>query len=311
MSSTPPSDQPTGFDVGVCTTGESRDIFWLVQSVFADARISEIPLRRAVVVASECPPKVIEQLSRIAEQEPRLDFVTERHRHGKAEAINQVLRRSHSEFLILVNSDAHPEPGAILELLRAIKADKETGIMSAKPVPEPGRGIASALADLMWTAHNECSLALNHMNLSNHCSDELVAMRRSIVIRLPSGLVNDGAYLATRARQRGYRVKFLDTARVHVEAPYRVADAIGQRRRILFGHHEVWRKTGAMPKTTESLILFSPGLGIRLLVRTLSKKPRFLVLLPLAVVAELTAAALSMLDSFISSKRHAVWRRYT
>ncbi len=167
------------------------------------------------------------------------------------------------------------------------------------------------LNDFMWTAHNTCSLALNHMNIANHSSDELFALRRLSITPLPEGLVNDGAFLAGHARNLGYKVKFSEEAFVGVETPSRGIDVIGQRRRILFGHAEVWRKTGRIPRTIESLMIFSPWIGFKLLFRTLVESPQYLLILPVAAVSELVAVALSVWDVTSSSRRHSVWRRYT
>jgi hypothetical protein len=50
---------------------------------------------------------------------------------------------------------------------------------------------------------------------------------------------------------------------------------------------------------------------MRLLVRTLAAEPRYLMALPIAMVSELSAAVLSILDSARSSKAHTIWKRFT
>ena len=306
-----PREPGDGCEVGICATGASYGVVRIVQEVLAVGGTPEVPLRNVTVVASDCPVGVLDRLEKIADRDARLRLVVEAQRHGKAAAINQILRRFRSEFLVLVNADSHPESGALAELLRAISSDESAGVVSARPVPLARPGLASKVAGLMWTAHNECSLALNHMGLANHSSDEMVALRRASLETLPEGLVNDGAFLAVRARQRGYGVKFSSRAQVGVETPVRLADAIGQRRRILFGHAEVWRRTGTMPKTMESLLIVSPAVGVRLLVATLARNPGLLLVLPVAAVCEVWAALLSVWDTIMSSGRHTVWRRYT
>jgi len=300
-----------GFTIGVCTTGASLGVIRLVKSLLDEGQLAPVELRRLIVVASDCPNEVVSDLQRIQELDNRVDLVVEDARHGKAEAINKILARADGRFVTLVNSDAIPEPGAIARLLAMAYADNRIGAISAMPVTQRRRGLTSLLTDFMWSTHNECSLALNHMNLSNHSSDELVVFRPAAIDRLPQNLVNDGAFLAATARRRGYSVRFCPSARVKIETPRRMSDLISQRRRILFGHAQVWRKTGAPPKTIESLLLFSTPTGLKLLVRTLVRHPRFLLALPLAAVSELSASLLSIADTLLSSKRHAVWRRFT
>jgi cellulose synthase/poly-beta-1,6-N-acetylglucosamine synthase-like glycosyltransferase len=148
------------------------------------------------------------------------------------------------------------------------------------------------------------------MNVSNHSCDELVLYRSKAVSLLPSQTVNDGAFMAGVARLKGYSIKVSADALVHIRTPKRITDVISQRRRILFGHAQVWRRVGTPPKTIESLLFLSPVEGVRLLVKTLAARPKFLEALPLAVVSELSATLLSIFDTISMSRAHAVWRRF-
>jgi cellulose synthase/poly-beta-1,6-N-acetylglucosamine synthase-like glycosyltransferase len=263
-----------------------------------------------VVVASDCPDNLVKRLLEYAGRERRLELVIEPQRHGKADAINQILKRGKARRLILVNSDAVPEPGATSEILSIFESDGKAGVVSATPVPEPRPGLTSALTKFMWRAHNECALVLNHMNLANHSSDEMIAFRREVVDTLPPGLVNDGAFIAARARQRGYRVRFSTKALVRVATPSRISDVVGQRRRILFGHMDVWRRTGTIPMTIESLAVLSPGKGIRILISFLARNPRSIPVLPIVTISEGIAIAMSLWDALRSNNKHVIWRRY-
>jgi len=181
--------------------------------------------------------------------------------------------------------------------------------VAAVPELEAGSGLVSLLLDFMWSAHNNCSVVLNHMNVSNHSCDEMVLFRTNAVTLLPQGIVNDGAFLAATARLRGYSIKVSTGARVKIKTPKRIADVIIQRRRILFGHAQVWRQVGTPPRTIESLLFLSPATGVRLLVTTLARRPRSILAVPTALACELAATLLSIIDTFSSSKAHAVWRR--
>ena len=235
--------------------------------------------------------------------------MVEQERHGKAEAINRILGRSHAPFFLLANADARPDQGAIAKLLSAMGSDEKIGAVSAVPVPEPGSGLMSSLLSLMWGAHNDCSVTLNHMNVSNHACDELVLLRRTAITALPENTVNDGAFFAGTARLRGYSIKVSMGAQVRIRTPRRMADVILQRRRILFGHLQVWRRIGAPPKTIESLLFISPATSLRLLVATLARRPRAVLVLPVAFVGEAYAVILSILDTVRSTRAHAIWRR--
>ncbi len=267
--------------------------------------------RKLVIVASDCPTETVSALRGLQERDRRVELLIEDRRYGKADAINKIIDRTDTPLVIFANSDARPEAGAIQSLLSTAYSDRRIGAASAVPIPEQHEGVVSLLVNFMWTAHNMCSISLNHMNISNHSCDEMVLFRLDAVSRLPRGLVNDGAFLAVTARLKGYAVKVSPRAKVHIRTPKRISEVILQRRRILFGHAQVWREVGTPPKTIESLLLFSPSVGLRILVQVLAQRPRLLCILPLAFVTEVSAALLSIYDRIRSTKKHAVWRRFT
>ncbi len=302
---------PAGFTVGICATGPSMGVVSLVNFVLAESDEYGLQLRKVVVVASDCPESVNSALEEVETRDQRVHVLVEEVRHGKAEAVNRILSMASGQYLVMVNSDATPEPGAVSTLLSSISSDPRAGSVSAVPVVDAKGGISSTLVDMMWRTHNESSRLLNHMDLSNHASEELAVFRLSAIGMLPKDLVNDGAFLASTVRRRGYSVRFSESAKVHIETPSRVADLVAQRRRILFGHVQVWRKAGSPPKTIESLLLLSPRVGLRLFVRIVAGSPKFLLILPIAFVTEVSAALLSILDSVRSTRKHVVWRRFT
>lgn len=305
--SEPASDD---FTVGICATGDSPKLVGLATSLLEEADEWPGVLRRLVIVASAIPASVTANLRLLQQADHRLDLLVEEARLGKADAVNKIFARTRTPIVVMLNSDSVPDPGALAELLESARIDPTAGAISALPVTEKRRDTASLLAGFMWSAHNRCSIVLNHLGISNHSSDELVLFRSSAVARLPRGLVNDGAFLASVVKVKGYRVKVCQSARVLISTPRNVAGIVLQRRRILFGHAQVWHKTGVPPKTLESLLFISPAESIKILVYTLAREPRFLTILPLAFVGELAAAILSIVDTLRSTTRHVVWRRF-
>jgi cellulose synthase/poly-beta-1,6-N-acetylglucosamine synthase-like glycosyltransferase len=267
-------------------------------------------LQKIVIVASDCPSETISALSRLQREDSRIELVVEEKRQGKADAVNKILARTKTPLVLFANSDSRPHPGAIAKLLSSMESGERIGAVSAIPEPEAGRGLMPLLLGFMWSAHNNCSIALNHMNISNHSCDELVLFRTRAITFLPPHTVNDGAFLAAAARLRGYSIKVSTDAKVRIRTPTRISDVILQRRRILFGHAQVWRQIGTPPKTIESLLFLSPPIGIRLLVSTLASRPRSFVILPVAFVSEMLAGLLSISDVLRSSKSHAIWKRF-
>ncbi len=300
----------SGFTVGICATGDALRLPSLLDSVVHEAPPAGFELRKIVLVASECNSRVLDHARRIARSETRMVLLEEPERRGKAAAVNRIIENCKGEFLVLVNSDALPRVGAIRRLLESVHIDEAAGVVSGRPVFDRRSGATFGLLDLMWTIHNKCSLVLNHQGMSNHCTDELMLVRVSALRKLPDGLVNDGAYIAGTAKLLGYSVRFCEGASVSIDLPSRIVDVVRQRRRILFGHFQVWRMTNRIPKTVESLLLIKPLISFQIAARTIAENPKLILVLPLALVSETASLLLAIGDVARSTKRHRVWRRY-
>ncbi len=300
---------PEGFSIGICASDSARMLPDLFSFILGERFGPDFQLQKVIVVASGCPESVLSEARNVAGSDSRFQLVSEPERRGKVEAINKIMEEATGKYLVMLNADAFPGPHSIQTLLAIGSSSARVGCVSARPVFDGGDGILQRALGLMWSAHNLMSLRLNHAGLSNHACDELVLVRRSLVPRLPPDLVNDGAYIGGLARARGFLVKFSNSATVKIEVPTRLTDLLRQRRRILFGHLQVWKKLGQAPKTVESMLFMNPLASLRTLVGLFSNRPRLILALPVVVAGELISGSLAALDALRSSGRHAIWKR--
>ncbi len=298
------------FTIGVCASDSASNLPELLKAIEDEEFPSDFALERVIIVASDCPHEVVKAVQEAARMDSRLLILVESERKGKVEAINWIGRHTVGEFLVMVNSDAMPSKGAIAALLMEINTNPKIGSASARPVFRAENGMTSMLLDLMWSAHNVSSLELNHAHLSNHNCDELMVVRSSLMPEIPPQVVNDGAYIGGYVFSRGYRILFSSLSTVSIDVPANVKDLIQQRRRILFGHAQVWGALGRPPRTMESLLVTRPGLAVRLMAKVIRSRPALLLILPVAGVTETLAASLSIFDRAFSPRRHMVWRRF-
>jgi cellulose synthase/poly-beta-1,6-N-acetylglucosamine synthase-like glycosyltransferase len=300
------------FSIGICASDDSSNLTSLIRTIKEERVPEEYILDRIIVIASGCTEDSLVQIRIEAVGDGRILLIEENERRGKAEAINKIEKNSTGRYLLFINADALPEHGSIAKLLVEISSDPRTGVLSACPVLEESRGggTTSLVEELMWKIHNESSLLLNHMQVSNHSSDEMMIVRAEALQRLPLALVNDGAYIAGRAKIDGFLIKFCEEAKVKIEAPRRLIDLIEQRRRIIYGHLQVWHLTGESPKTVESLLLTSPEVSFRILIGVLSRNRRLVKVLPVAIASEFVSSLFALNDFLFSKNKHGVWKRY-
>jgi cellulose synthase/poly-beta-1,6-N-acetylglucosamine synthase-like glycosyltransferase len=303
--------QLSKFTVGICACDKADHLPDLIRLIESEQFSDDYVLARIVVVASGCPGASLSPLRDLVKLDSRLLFIEEKSRSGKANAINVIIKNAVGEYLIFINSDAMPASGSISKLLQKIgNRNEQIGVVSACPSFDGCSSVTSMVEELMWSVHNECSLRLNHMNESNHGSDEMMVVRTELLRTLPQGLVNDGAYIAGRAKLLGYSIKFCADAPVGISVPSRCVDLIRQRRRIIFGHIQIWRLTGRSPKTVESLLLRTPLFSLGLVSRSIGRNPKLLKIIPLAFVSEAISVLLALIDSITSTTEHSVWKRY-
>ncbi len=299
----------SAFSIGICASDRSESLPLLLKLIESE-QFDKYAMRRIIIVASGCSKEMLDRLRFIANMDERIQIIEESARHGKSEAVNRIIENKVGDFLVLVNSDAIPQKDAINTLMDAIECNPTVGVVSASPFFEPSKGTVSDILELMWTLHNDWSLTLNHAGINNHASDELMVVSSQALSKLPEGVVNDGAYIAGTAFLKGFSIKFSKTARVKIDVPDRLTDLIQQRRRIIFGHFQVWKWLGQSPRTVELMLLAAPALSLGLLIKRIAQTPRLLRILPIALIGESVAFLLAVKDSLTSSNQHAIWRRY-
>ncbi len=303
------STLPEGFSIGIFASDSASQLPALISFIRAEDFGPDFVLDRVTAVASGCPELITSRAKELAAADHRFRVIVEPERNGKARAINKVFERSAGKYIVMLNADAFPAAGAIRQLLTLEASDARIGCVSARPVFGDGEGLLRCALGLMWSAHSLMSLRLNHAGISNHSCDELLVVRRSLIGSVPDNLVNDGAYIGGLVNARGSLVKFSASATVKIEVPNKFMDLIRQRRRIIFGHVQVWKKLGRPPRTIESMLFIRPLMSVRTLVRLLSERPRLIRALPVVVVGELISTFMASIDTLGPGKKHTIWNR--
>jgi len=298
------------FSIGICAADRATNLKDLLTLIESEPYPKGFALTTVVIVASGCDPKTLLPIRELVKQRNRFILIEESIRRGKANAINQIIELFKGQFLVLVNSDAHPEPGAISKLLTEIAGDNHVGMVSASPVVGKSTGITGAVLRLMWGVHNQCLLTLNEEDKNNHCCDELIVIRAEAVRKLPNDTVNDGAFLAGSAYRAGHMIKFCEAAKVKIDVPRQFCDLLRQRRRIVYGHVQIRRSVGKSPRTIESMLVNNPRLSLSILIQTLAKSPGSALALPVAVIGEAFSVAFAISDNLTSIKKHVPWVRF-
>ncbi len=295
--------------IGICAYNERDRIRRLFDSLRRQELPSPFELREILVVASGCTDGTEDEVAAYGEQDGRIRLIRQPARLGKASALNEILRSYQGDFLVLVNADARLAPESVGVLLRPFLQSPEAAVAcgAAVPVTEGGR-LPGFVEELEWGVHNRSLEALSRRGTANHCCDELMAIRRGFVERLPSDLINDGAYVGVYAALRGYTVCFCAGAKVYVQGPRDLHGILQQRRRVLLGHAQVRELLHHRPRTLTEIAKRDPRLALSILAAEIRARPSYLAfLLLVALPLEMLSSALAFADRAWRSGYSPIW----
>jgi len=288
--------------VGICAYNEAWNMRGLLRNITLEQGIpsdSEV-----IVVCSGCQDSTPEIVREFAARDQRVRLIEEPTRLGKASAVNLILANARGEFIVFVSADVIPQPNCLVALFKPM-TDSSVGISCGQPVPVPrGRPLIRGVVDTLWGFHNWQLEKLNDAGLLMHAS-EVFCLRKGLVTKIPSDLVNDDAYIAVRAKSLGYAIKYAPQSQVGVSGPQTVGDYIRQRRRIIAGHYQVHDHTGHFSQFLFYSAVVRPVVTFRILVEYFA--------LHGSIQSGVTTALLELAANFLAGidrlrgKSHAIW----
>jgi cellulose synthase/poly-beta-1,6-N-acetylglucosamine synthase-like glycosyltransferase len=287
--------------VGICAYNEERNINTLLHNIVHEQELP--PESEVMVVCSGCVDQTVDIVREYANSDSRVKLHVETERKGKASAINHILSKASGNVVLFVSADTLPVKRCFARLLSKLR-DSNVGIVCGNPVPtNPQDSLVGRLVKLLWSLHGEVFAQLNDAGLARHAT-EIFCIRRGIVEKIPAGTVNDDAYIAVTAKKKGWLVKYESAATVLIHGPETFPEYFSQRRRILWGHHQIKKLTGEPPQHLVYLLPLYPIRVFRLLLWLCSKHAPSVVLA--FVSTELLVNAVAAVDVF-RGKSYSTW----
>jgi len=304
-----PSLGPCTLAAGIVAYNEEHHLRSAVRSLVDQELPDGVDWGEIWIVASGCTDRTVEIAHSLAEEEPRIRVVVEPDRGGKARALRQVFQRASGDALVLLNSDARAEPGAVEQLVRAAQGKEAPFAIMARPVvPREATGRWAATFRWMWQLHHEFHTQLLSRGAGGHLSDELLLVSLPSVSPIPDGIINDGSYLAVWLAQHCGGRWYAAEARVSIEVPDTVRDHLHQRRRIHVGNAQVTSVLREPPATIPRQFIEQPVETARLLRKMVAREGGVVHFGQLATW-ELTSYMLAAWDRLPPRRDHVRWRR--
>ena len=297
--------KPMNLTIGVCAYNEEKNIKTLLGDILDQRNLPQ--LARVVVVASGCTDNTASIVRDIANANPKVELIEEKSRTGKTNAINLILANCSTELLALVSADIRLPKDSVAGILRAI-SDERVAVAGGLPVVENSqKGAVAKSAAIIWRVMRQTMTELGSPGELSFVMGELYCFRTSLVERIPSEVVNDDAYIATLARNKGFKVVHAPEANFVLKVPSSIPDYIAQRRRVTYGHLLIKAQMGRFANV-EGMALDHTLILARAMIREAASHPmsviRTLFLLELEVVVRL----LAWLDLRVG-RQYATWSR--
>ena len=155
----------------------------------------------------------------------------------KAGALNNALKYSHGDIIVVLDSDSIP-PRKFLREIVAFFKDKNVALVQAKQtyINKNLNIISKFAATLQSIYYNFIQKLHSHLGLT-FCSGSAVAIRRSILetFKWNEESVTEDADISLKIFTKGYKTVYVDDVVVKSEVPYNIIHFLKQQARWTFG----------------------------------------------------------------------------
>ena len=236
--STSSEHRVTRLTVGLVTLNEEGTISASLGALLDE--IDRIQTRAEIIVVAGGQDNTIGIVRKMLEGRDDSRLIVDDEPKGKPAALNLIFSNASGDIVLLSDGDVVVGSGAIEKLLRAFD-DSSVGCVSGR-VLGGGRYHsqvmrASSLMNDMMHMSRRAQLELSRsLNLA---SGYLIAFRRDIVDKMPTGVKSDDGYISCLALQKGYRIAYVEDAVVYIKFPRSASDFIRQKMRTRFGHMQL------------------------------------------------------------------------
>lgn len=237
-----------------------------------------------------------DQTDTIAEEfaDKGIILIKQEEREGKASAVNEFLKASRNNILVLESADTYPEKTTIERLCTQFE-DESIGMVGAHIIPKNNdQTFMGYVVHLIWNLHHQIAMK------SPKCG-EMIAFRR-IFDTIPIDIVLDETWIEYEITKRKHRIVYTPEAIVYNKGPESIGDFLKQRRRITYGYIDLFKRT-KYKASSQNLSLLLSIIPTNFPLHSFTKWPWFLA----TIMLEGIVRFLGFYDYYIKKRRHSIW----
>lgn len=279
-------------DIGITVYNEENNIVKLLRSL-TNQRLRDVEIDKVFVVSSGSTDKTNVLVTDYRKIDNRVHLIAQDKREGKPAAINEFLRNSTKEIVVVTSGDIIFHKNAI-ERLTAPFIDETVGMASVYPVPtNENDDFMGFVAVMHWELHNI---------LERH--GESIAFRKDLVKHIPITVVADEAYIEVTVQRKKLKVVHVKDAIVFNKGPETPREFLKQISRHFLGHLQLEFKLhySVSSMTTKGIISVLRELTV-LSIKKPSKLPYCFGYLYLEILGRM----MGTFDFVLGNKNPVMW----
>jgi len=281
-------------DIGIMVYNEEKNIIKLLESI-SRQKLKNIVIDNIEVISSGSTDKTNEMVYDYSSKNKKVCLFIQEEREGKPFAINEFLKNSENEIVIVSSGDVVFDDETTGRLIEPFTKHEKIGMSSVKPIPINGnvKSLMGFIVKMHWQFHN-----LLERN------GEVIAFKKSIVREIPIEIVADEAYIEALTQMKRMRTVHVKEAVVYNKGPEIPIEFIRQIRRHFFGHIQLKKMLGYSVSSLKTRGIANVLLRLtRFSINNPSKTHYGLVY----VFLELCGRILGIFD-FVTKKANHLWK---
>lgn len=279
--------------VGVIVRNEEKNIMNLLQSI-SGQRMTELVIDEIIVVSSGSDDRTNRLVEEYMNHDRRVRLIVQDKPEGKVSGINEFLKMSISEIVVVSSGDVIFGEETLQNLVSPLVRDQRIGLTSARPVPtNDASTFMGTVASIHWRLH--------HL-LERH--GETIAFRRTLVNQIPDEVSADEAYIEAIVHKYSFKTTQPVDSLVFNKGSESIMEFLSQIRRHYAGHLFI---KNSYSYAVSSMTMKGVARVTTELVQCLRRNPRMVHHTIGYVFLEATGRLLGIWDFYVRKEHYRKW----
>lgn len=289
-----PTRSSSKMSVRVIVRNEEKNISGLLESI-SGQRSEGLTVDEIVVASSGSEDRTNELVLEYLKKDHRVRLVVQNGAKGKASVINELLKKSKNEIVVVSSGDVVFNHETLQNLVFSLVKDERIGLTSARPIPiDDTRSLRGVVANIYWMIHH---------SLERH--GETIAFRKTLVNHIPDEVSADEAYVEAIVRRQALRAIQCDNSLIFKKGSESVTEFLSQIRRHYAGHLYIKNSFSYVGSsmTVKGMARITQGL-----LQYLLENPWHVVHVTGYVLLEATGRFIGIWDFYVRKRYYRTWR---